>query len=140
APLFLVANEFFDALPIRQFVKGKSGWHERMIGADGDRLVFALAPDPERSGGIDAPESSVLEVSPTALSIVSAAAGRIAVSGGVALIIDYGHTAPGFGDTFQAVKAHKPTDPLAEPGEADLTAHVDFEALAGVASAVAHVH
>jgi NADH dehydrogenase [ubiquinone] 1 alpha subcomplex assembly factor 7 len=136
APLFLVANEFFDALPIRQYVKATRGWHERRIGADGDKLVFALAPDPTPGpAGPDAPEGAVFETSPAARAIVTETATRIAHSGGMALIIDYGPAQPGLGDTFQAVKAHAYTDPLAEPGEADLTAHVDFAMLADAARA-----
>jgi NADH dehydrogenase [ubiquinone] 1 alpha subcomplex assembly factor 7 len=141
APLFLVANEFFDALPVRQFVKAKGGWHERMVAADGDKLVFALAPAATPLDAPDAPEGAVFEISPAARAIANLAATRIARTDGVALIVDYGHAHSGcltesrLGDTFQAVKAHKPADPLAEPGEADLTAHVDFTALSDAARA-----
>ena len=141
APLFLVANEFFDALPVRQFVKAKDGWHERMVAADGDKLVFALAPGPTPIDVADAPDNAVFEISPASRAIVTIIAERIRRLGGVALIVDYGHARSGFGDTFQAVKAHKPADPLAEPGEADLTAHVDFAALADAARAAgAHAY
>lgn len=129
APTILFANEFFDAMPVRQFVKAGDGWHERMVGADGDRFVFALAPNPTAVRGVpDAPIGAVYEISPVSLAVVTMIAERIAAKGGLALFIDYGH-AGGFGDTFQAVKAHKPADPLGEPGDADLTAHVDFAAL-----------
>ena len=137
-PLFLIANEFFDALPIRQFEKRERGWHERMvIGGDGD-LRFALAPDaaPEDiipSGVRDAPLGSVVELNASAAAIVRSIASRIADAGGAALIIDYGHPATSVGDTVQAVKSNAYCDPLAEPGEADLTAHVDFGALAATA-------
>ncbi len=139
APTFLVANEFFDAMPVRQFVKAKDGWHERMVGADGDRFVFALAPNPTALRGVpDVQDGAVYEVSPASLAIATMIAERIARHGGIALTVDYGH-AGGFGDTFQAVKAHMRTDPLAEPGEADLTAHVDFSALANAARNVGGV-
>ena len=133
-PLFLIANEFFDALPIHQFVKSERGWHERMVTSDGEDLRFALTPDivplsviPARVR--DAAPGSVIEVNPGATELVRRIAGRIADSGGVALIIDYGHVTTAVGDTLQAVKDNAFTDPLAEPGEADITAHVDFQAL-----------
>ena len=138
APLFLVANEFFDALPVRQFVRAKDGWHERMVGAEGGELIFVASP-----GSIpdmllpaalrEAREGAIFETSPAAQGIAREIGRRIAEEGGVALIVDYGHAASGAGDTFQAVKAHLYADPLAEPGEADLTAHVDFGALASAA-------
>jgi len=138
APLFLVANEFFDALPIRQFVKSERGWHERMVASDGASLCFMLTPDiaplsiiPQ--GLRDAPLGSVAEVNPGAAALMHSIAERIAEKGGVALIIDYGHAESASGDTFQAVKDNAFVDPLAEPGEADLTAHVDFGALATAA-------
>jgi NADH dehydrogenase [ubiquinone] 1 alpha subcomplex assembly factor 7 len=134
-PLFLIANEFFDALPIRQFVKSERGWHERMIASDGTDLRFMLAPDVVPQSMIpasvcDAPSGSVIEVNRSATELVRRIAERIADRGGVALIIDYGHTATAAGDSFQAMKNGAYVDPLADPGEADLTAHVDFEALA----------
>lgn len=137
-PLFLVANEFFDALPIRQFIRMGGGWHERMIGADGDKLVFLAAPDPVPGSVIsaplrEAPEGAVFEISPAAQAIAQDIGHRIARHGGVALIADYGHAASALGDTLQALKAHRYADPLDEPGEADLTAHVDFASLAGAA-------
>ena len=142
-PLFLIANEFFDALPIHQFVKSERGWHERMVTRDGDELRFALTPDAVPPSVIpesvrNAPKGSIIEVNPGATEIVRRIASRIANAGGVALIIDYGHTQtidhgpgkPFAGETLQAVTNNTFTDPLAEPGEADLTAHVDFGALA----------
>ena len=134
-PLFLVANEFFDALPIHQFVKSERGWHERMVRRDSDDLRFALTPDTVPPPVIpesvrSAPRGSTIEVNPGAAEIVRRIASRIADTGGVALIIDYGHVTTAVGDTLQAVKNNAFTDPLAEPGEADLTAHVDFQALA----------
>jgi SAM-dependent MidA family methyltransferase len=136
APLFLVANEFFDALPIRQFVKQRDGWHERRITAEGDSLVFSLTSEPVVPPSIhqldSAENGAVFETSPAAETVIADIARR-AGELGLALIIDYGHTG-GFGETFQAVKAHAYADPLAEPGEADLTAHVDFAALSAAAT------
>jgi len=146
-PLFLIANEFFDALPIHQFVKSDRGWHQRMVTSDGDDLRFAPTPDAVPSSVIptrvrDAAPGSVIEVNPDATELVRRIAGTIAENGGVALIIDYGHVTTAVGDTLQAVKNNAFTDPLAEPGEADITAHVDFEALAvaaGEAEAVTSI-
>jgi NADH dehydrogenase [ubiquinone] 1 alpha subcomplex assembly factor 7 len=145
APLFLIANEFFDALPIHQFVRLVGRWHERMVGAEGEELIFVAAPDPVPESFIparicDAPEGSIFETSPATQAWAEGIGRRIAQSGGTALIIDYGHMSSGLGDTLQAVKAHAYANPLSEPGEADLTAHVDFEALSSAAEAAgAHV-
>ena len=138
-PLFLVANEFFDALPIRQYVKTERGWCERMValGQDG-ALVFALAPAPlpppllpaSRDG---APPGGVFEVSTTGEALCEDIAHTIARHGGGALIVDYGYNEPGFGETLQAVASHKFADVLADPGTSDLSAHVDFRALADAA-------
>ena len=132
APLFLIANEFFDALPIHQFQRGPNGWSERLIGLQGDLLVFGLGP-PLR---ISAPgeQGEIIESCPSALPIITEIASRIAEFGGAALIVDYGGW-NGRGDTFQSVKSHLPVDPFAGPGTADLTAHVDFARLAAVAQA-----
>ena len=136
-PLFLVANEFFDALPIRQFIRDGSGWRERMIGAEGEVLQFGLAqrqaqPALDYRQG-DTKDGDMLESAPAAPAIITALAERIANSGGAALIIDYGDWRS-LGDTLQALQNHNVSDPLADPGNADLTAHVDFEALALAAS------
>ena len=133
-PLFLVANEFFDALPAHQFVKSERGWHQRMVGAEGDDLVFALSPNtlpPEIVPPMlrDATVGAVVEIAAEAIGIARNIAARIARSGGVALFIDYGSEQSGLGDTFQAVKAHRYADPLAAPGSADLTFQVDFAQL-----------
>ena len=147
APLFLVANEFFDALPARQFVRGERGWHERMVTAKDETLIFALSPEaafpPPRSWGGGPPQAvegagappagAVFESSPASQAIIQDIAHRITVQGGIALIVDYGHAETGFGDTFQAMKTNAYADLLAEPGEADLTFHVDFAALARAA-------
>ncbi len=136
-PLLLVANEFFDALPIRQFQRDSNGWRERMVGLTGDKLTMGLStPAPialldDRLA--DTKPGDLVEHCPGAEPVVAAVSERIASNGGVALFIDYGdwHS---LGDTLQALRAHEPDDPLAHPGEADLTAHVDFEALAKAAT------
>ena len=138
APLFVVANEFFDALPVRQYVRTKMGWRERLIGLDhgafhfvtGDQAADSMMPDHLRA----APEGSVFERCDTARLACAHICMRIIACGGAALIIDYGHLHSGFADTFQAVKAHAYADPLTSPGEADLTCHVDFSALAKAAA------
>ncbi len=131
APLFLLANEFLDALPIQQFQRGPQGWAERLIGLQDGRLVFGLGP----VMALDLPgaEGEVIERCPLAPAIVAAIAERIAAQGGVALFVDYGGW-NGRGDTFQALSGHRPVDPLAAPGHADLTAHVDFAPLAAAAA------
>ena len=131
-PLFLVANEFFDALPIRQFQRVADGWAERLVGLAGERLVPGLAPPVAIPGWEPAAPGEIRELCPAAPAIMTAIAGRIARHGGAALILDYGGWA-GTGDTFQAVRAHASVDPFASPGEADLTAHVDFAPLAAAA-------
>jgi SAM-dependent MidA family methyltransferase len=141
-PAVIVANEFFDALPVRQFVRAVDGWRERLVGHDGEgRRIFGLSPDPAPGVEVEAPPGTVIEVGEAAYALAASLAGRISTQGGALLAVDYGHVRPGFGETFQAVRAHRPADPLAEPGEADLTAHVDFSALARAASrAGARVH
>ncbi len=145
-PLILIANEFFDALPIRQFVRMGDRWRERRVGLSeaGDAFAFVLtdvAPPPlpvalaAAAVEGDVAEGDVVEVAPAAQSLAAAIAGRIAAGGGAALIIDYGHTRPACGDTLQAVARHRYADPLAAPGEADLSHHVDFAALADAARA-----
>lgn len=142
-PLYLIANEFFDALPIRQYQREGPGWSERRIGAQGDALVFGKT----KASGMDAlnhrlkdtKDTDLVEICPAAPPIITAISQRIAAFGGAALIIDYGDWRS-LGDTLQAVRAHRPTDPLADPGQADLTAHVDFEALAGAARAAGCAH
>ena len=132
-PLFVLANEFFDALPIRQFHREGAGWAEVVVGARGQDLVFgktapmdipALAPLHAHT-----PQGAVVEYCPAALPVIDAIAQRISEHGGAALIVDYGGW-NGLGDTFQALRAHGFVDPLDSPGMADLTAHVDFAALA----------
>jgi NADH dehydrogenase [ubiquinone] 1 alpha subcomplex assembly factor 7 len=139
APAIVIANEFLDALPIRQFVRLPAGWHERCVGVDtGGRLVFLTAVDAAPDGSLppalaDAPEGSLIETSPAREGAVAMIAGHMAREGGYALFIDYGHDHSAPGDTLQAVRGHGFDDPLAHPGEADLTAHVDFAAAARAA-------
>lgn len=132
-PLFLIANEFFDALPLRQFERGDTGWRERRIGLDGDSLIFGLGGETEVPALThrleDTRPGDLVELCPAGLAIAAEAGRRIARQGGAALIIDYGDWRS-LGDTLQAVQGHKPVGVLDDPGEADLTAHVDFEALA----------
>ena len=135
-PIFLVANEFFDALPVRQFVRATPGWRERVVGLDASRrLAFGLAPKAEPDLKLNAPLNSVIEVSPASQNVMTEIAQRIAAEGGAALIIDYGYAQTTLGESLQAVSRHEYADPLAAPGEADLTAHVDFAALARAAKA-----
>lgn len=131
-PTFAIANEFFDALPIRQFVREGARWRERQVGLEGGALAFGLGPaqvQPALAHRIDdTADGDLVEDCPAAAPILSTLAARIAAHGGAALVFDYGDWRT-LGDTLQAVRAHAPADPLAEPGRADLTAHVDFEAL-----------
>jgi len=137
APLFLVANEFFDALPIRQFTRQGTGWAETVVGLTEGRLTLGrTAPAPLAALEhrlTDTPDGGIVETCPTAAPIMARMGAIIARHGGAALIIDYGDWRAR-GDTFQALKDHRFADPLAEPGAADLTAHVDFEALAQAAA------
>lgn len=143
-PLFLVANEFFDALPIRQFRRDGMGWSERMVGLDSDgALTFGWSPAAPlallTARLEDTKDGDIVEIGTAAARAVEIIAARIARDGGAAMIVDYGdwHS---LGDTLQAVSGHQAADPLAEPGQADLTAHVDFAALAAAArnQGVAH--
>ncbi|PKQ09266.1 MAG: methyltransferase [Alphaproteobacteria bacterium HGW-Alphaproteobacteria-12] len=134
-PLFLVANEFFDALPITQYRRDESGWHERYVDHREGRFVpvlspIALADDRTLPPAMRrAGNGESVEISPASCAIAEAVSMRIASHGGAGLIIDYGHAKSAPGDTLQAVRDHEFTDPFEAPGEADLTAHVDFEAL-----------
>jgi SAM-dependent MidA family methyltransferase len=133
-PLLVIANEFFDALPVHQVVKTEDGWHERMVGLDpNNRLAFAFHRDPIHLGPLlplnvrASPEGSLFEW--RSENAAFELGQRLVQAGGAALVIDYGHVESGVGDTFQAVSAQGYADPLQAPGEADLTAHVDFAAL-----------
>jgi NADH dehydrogenase [ubiquinone] 1 alpha subcomplex assembly factor 7 len=135
-PIIVVANEFFDALPIRQFVRTERGWFERCVGLDATgALAFGAAPDqlderlvPEALRG--EPAGAVVEVAPARTALAHMIAERVARATGAVLVIDYGFAGPAAGETLQAVKRHAFADVLAEPGQADLTSHVDFTALA----------
>ena len=137
AALLIVANEFFDALPIRQLVATPEGWRERLVARDGARLVTQHGDTP-----VDAdvapllrtqPVGTVVETSPAASAVMHGCALRIAHSGGAMLAIDYGYRGPAAGDTLQAVSSHRYADPFERAGEVDLTAHVDFTALTAAA-------
>src|SRR6185295_10691430 len=137
-PSIIIANEFFDALPVHQAVKAPDGWHVRMVGLTDDRLAFAASPDP--MPGFERVLPEALRAAPDGAiyewrddHVAAGLAERLVREGGAALIIDYGHTTSAAGDTLQAVRGHRFADPLAEPGLADLTAHVDFAALARAA-------
>jgi SAM-dependent MidA family methyltransferase len=142
-PLFLIANEFFDALPIRQFLRSGTGWSERRIGLSDDALCFGLGPataQPALTHRLeDTHDGDLVEICEAATPVTTAIATRIATHGGVALIVDYGDWRA-LGDTLQALRAHAPADVLADPGQADLTAHVDFEALALAATHAGCAH
>ncbi|NDW47982.1 class I SAM-dependent methyltransferase [Ruegeria sp. PrR005] len=136
-PLFLIGNEFFDALPIRQFVRDGELWRERLVGARAQTICLgkgAAVAQPALNHRLeDTRDGDLVELCPSAPAIVAPIAERIATQGGAALIVDYGDWRS-LGDTFQALQNHQATDPFADPGQADLTAHVDFEALALAAS------
>lgn len=140
-PLYLVANEFVDALPIRQFHRDGAAWREVLIGLDGDTLTPGLS-DPMTPEFLiprlaDTRDGDIVEVSLPSQQIAATIGSRIASHGGAALIIDYGDWRSK-GDTFQAVEDHQMVSPFARPGEADLTAHVDFEAIAQAAAPATH--
>ncbi|QIJ75471.1 class I SAM-dependent methyltransferase [Methylobacterium sp. NI91] len=137
APMLVIANEFFDALPARQFVRTGRGWSERRVGltVEGDALAFGLDPEPDPRLTAEAPEGAVLTLPSQGLTVLRELGRRLVARGGALLVIDYGGDRPGFGDTFQAVAGHRYADPLSRPGEADLTLHVDFGALARAAAA-----
>jgi NADH dehydrogenase [ubiquinone] 1 alpha subcomplex assembly factor 7 len=133
-PALVVANEFFDALPIRQFVATDRGWCERLVGVEQESLIFGLRSKPET--GLKSPLrlGDILELPLGSIDLVRTLSQRLGRDTGAALIIDYGYWGPAFGDTLQALKSHRPVDPLDEPGEADLTTHVDFHRLAQAAA------
>ncbi|MEX3011993.1 class I SAM-dependent methyltransferase [Hoeflea sp. TYP-13] len=134
----LVSNELFDAIPIRQFVMTDEGLRERVIAiGEGNKLAFQAG-----TATIDAPKwakkaksGDILEMAPAREALMARIAERIVNNGGIALTIDYGHTRSALGDTLQAVSRHRFADVLANPGECDLTSHVDFEALGAAAHA-----
>ncbi|MDW6022315.1 class I SAM-dependent methyltransferase [Mesorhizobium sp. BAC0120] len=140
-PLLIVANELFDAIPIRQYVKADGRWMERAVGlTEARELMFTArpgAPDPALlpPDAATAPDGAIAELSPARTALMEMLAERVAEGGAAALLIDYGYSKPAVGDTLQGLSHHAYTDPLADPGKADLTAHVDFSALSEVAKA-----
>jgi SAM-dependent MidA family methyltransferase len=138
-PLLIVANEFLDALPIRQFLKTDAGWRERMVDWSGTGFVPVpgrIPADADVPAALrDAPLGSIVETAPAVIAAVTEIAGRLARQGGAAILIDYGHAASGIGETLQAVSGHAFAEPFADPGGRDLTAHVDFAAVAEAARA-----
>ncbi|WP_422365206.1 class I SAM-dependent methyltransferase [Pelagibius sp.] len=143
APLLLVANEFFDALPIRQFEKTAAGWAERVVvlAQGGDTLAFGLAPPSPLNAALipeslrDAEPGSLVELCPAGLSLAAYLGEHLAQQPGAALIIDYGPARSASGPTLQALRRHRYHDVLSDPGRADLTAHIDFQSLAAAAVA-----
>lgn len=140
APLLIVANEFFDALPIHQLIRGRTDWHERRIAVQG-RLFLPVADKAVPESLIpkalrDAPVGSIIESAPASVAIITALAKRLNAQGGTALIVDYGYDGPAIGETLQAVKGHRYANPFDAVGEQDLSAHVDFATL-GAAGALA---
>jgi SAM-dependent MidA family methyltransferase len=138
-PLIVLANEFLDALPLHQYEKRAGRWHERVVGlSEGGALTLGLAPDAVPETLIAARfraalDGSIFERAPAREAVAAEVAQRLARAPGAALFVDYGHARSGLGDTFQAVRGHAYADPFADPGEADLTSHVDFEAIASAA-------
>jgi SAM-dependent MidA family methyltransferase len=141
-PSIILANEYFDVLPIHQVVRRETGWHERVIELDDSgELAFGAAPEPTPRFDVllpplvrAAPVGAVFEWRPD--TEIMKIAARVRDQDGAALIIDYGHVRSDAGDTFQAITRHSYADPLQAPGQADVTAHVDFQALAHAAEAV----
>ncbi|WP_445680622.1 class I SAM-dependent methyltransferase [Radicibacter daui] len=153
-PLLIIANEFFDALPIHQLLHGPAGWRERAVDLTPDgTLCWGSQPAPQalvasvspaRSAALAASHPAaapaIVELCPAGAAISHELAGRLVRQSGAALFIDYGYAdAAAVGDSFQALAAHRFADPLAEPGHADLTAHVDFAALAEAATSAGAV-
>lgn len=140
-PVLGVANEFLDALPIIQAVSGETGWQERVVAVNNDsRLIWALRPlSPVLEALIPAdlrgvPAGSIVELSPARAAFIKDLCTVLRRQLGAFTLIDYGYTEPGYGDTLQALYRHQYVDPLDRPGEADITAHVDFKMLQSVAA------
>ena len=142
-PVIFLASEFLDALPVQQYVKHNGSWCERVVAYDAthDRFCFALDRSKPLSASsfiahlVQAEEGSVFEFAPEVRSTVSDMAHQLFLSGGAGLIIDYGYTRHATGQTLQAVRWHRPVDPLETPGDCDLTAHVNFQLVAETAEA-----
>ncbi len=122
-PSIWIANEFFDALPVRQFLRIGGRWHERLVDRSGDGFRFVAGPALRRAGA--GREGDIVEACPAAIGVAAALAARP----GYGLAVDYGYVEPPGRPTVQAVSRHEPVDPLSRPGEADMSAHVDFAAL-----------
>jgi SAM-dependent MidA family methyltransferase len=134
APVILIANELLDCLPARQFVRTAIGWAEQLVGLDAEgRLAFVRNPTPAAGLLPDAVEGAVYEQSAAQEALGAEIGARVVRDGGAALLIDYGRDRPEFGDTLQAIRRHLKVDPLASPGEADLTVHADFPAVMAAA-------
>ncbi|HRK24707.1 MAG TPA: SAM-dependent methyltransferase, partial [Beijerinckiaceae bacterium] len=132
----ILANEFFDALPIHQFIVKGGVWRERLVGlGEAGQLQLGVSETPASVPFAAAAEGDVRELCPAGLDVVASLARRWQAGPGALLAIDYGYARPRSGDSFQALKGHRHADVLADPGEADLTAHVDFSALAQAARA-----
>jgi len=138
-PLLIVANEFLDALPVRQLVRAEHGWRERVVVHNGERFLPVAGARPMDSAVPaafgDSPPGTILETCPAASGMAFEIATRLKAQGGTALFIDYGYAAPQTGSTLQAVRAHQKVDPFVDPGLADLTAWVDFAQLKQIALA-----
>jgi NADH dehydrogenase [ubiquinone] 1 alpha subcomplex assembly factor 7 len=141
-PLLLVANEFLDVLPIRQFVRGRADWAERVVGVDTeDRLCFALTPESPALSLLvpverrESPPGTLVELCPAAAALAAAVADRLRRHPGAALFVDYGHDGGRTGSTLAAIDRHRAAPLLAAAGSADLSAHVDFGAFAAAVRA-----
>lgn len=129
-PVFLLANEFFDVLPIQQFIRKEDGWHERLVDFNPHSQTFCFVDGPlNKTITVDASVGSVLESSPQTLKAIRDIAQTLKKLGGVGIIIDYGYEEPCFGETIQAIANHKHQEVLENPGEHDLSAHVNFHDL-----------
>lgn len=132
-----MANEFFDALPVQHLIRSTDGWYPRMVGLEDDAFTFITGKERMDHlvppSWVTASQGTLIETSPAAVALMAEIARRLKEQGGAALIIDYGHEELRSGSTLQALKSHQKVDVFAHPGDADLTAHVDFELLKLVA-------
>lgn len=137
-PAIIIGNEFLDALPVRQFVKVADGWRERCVDVVDGQFQYVVGETVDASNipmFLQAsPKGSIYETSPASDKVIAKMSERLCADGGAALLVDYGHSETGIGETLQAVKNHAYADPLSNPGDQDLTAHVDFAAIARFAS------
>lgn len=142
-PLIVIANEFFDALPVRQFIRGRDAWAERLVGLDeAGRLACGRGPESRAASLLvptalrdTAPPGAIAEICPMGVALAAALGRRLATEPGAALIVDYGYHPIALGSTLRALREHRPVSPFADPGGADLSTHVDFAALAEAAGA-----